>query len=123
MKKSVIMQQLQEIYHNDLGVAFFWKKDEKILVEKVQLVFKETGFYLSNRELTKFAQELDSTCSKICTSDCELRPQCQRYLLRTPFEGLELAVSADEALQLKDLVAGTLFKIQLHHYISDISKN
>ncbi len=29
MKKSVIMEQLQEIYHNDLGVAFFWKKDKK----------------------------------------------------------------------------------------------
>lgn len=117
------MQQLKQIYHNDLGVAFFWKIDKKILVEKVQLVFKETGFYLSNRELMKFAQELDTTCSKICTPDCELRQQCHRYLLRTPFEGLELAVSADEALQLKDLVAGTLFQIQLHHYISDISKN
>lgn len=117
------MQQLQEIYHNDLGVAFFWKKDGKVLEEKVQLVFKETGFYLSNHELTKFAKELDSTCSKICTPDCELRHQCQRYLLRTPFDGLELAVSADEALQLKDLVAGTLFQIQLNSYLNDICKN
>ncbi|MEW5676751.1 hypothetical protein ABGT15_10590 [Flavobacterium enshiense] len=117
------MQQLQEVYHNDLGVAFFWKKDGKVLEEKVQLVFKETGLYLSTSDLMKFSKEVDTTCDKICCSDCELKNRCQRYLLRTPFEGLELAVSAAEALQIKDLVEGTLFQMQLNSYLNDICKN
>ncbi|WP_313806691.1 hypothetical protein [Flavobacterium sp.] len=117
------MQELQEVYHNDIGVAFFWKKDQQILTEKVQLVFKETGLYLTTPNLLKFAKELDTTCSKICCSDCELKNRCQRYLLRTPFDGLELAVSSDEALQLKDLVEGTLFQIQLNAYIGNLCKN
>ncbi|MGX7667644.1 hypothetical protein [Flavobacterium pedocola] len=117
------MQQLQEIYQNDLGIAFFWCTKDKILQEKIQLVFKETGFYLSTADLMKFAKELDMTCSKICCTDCELRNNCQRYLLRTPFDGLELAVSSDEALLIKDLVEGTLFQLQLNTYLNDSCKN
>lgn len=117
------MQQLQEIYHNDLGVAFFWCKSDTVLKEKVQLVFKESGFYLSDNDLMKFAHELDATCSKICCSDCEFRTSCQRYLLRTPFEGMELAVSASEALLIKDLVEGTLFQMQLNAYLNNLCKN
>lgn len=117
------MQQLQEIYQNDIGITFFWKKKEEILQEKVQLVFKETGFYLSATDLMKFAKALKVTCSQISCSDCGLRTKCHRYLLRTPFDGLELAVSSEEALLIKDLVEGTLFRIHLNRYINDICKN
>ncbi|MCG2610171.1 hypothetical protein LZZ90_01470 [Flavobacterium sp. SM15] len=118
-----MMQQLQEIYQNDLGVAFFWCKNETVILEKVQLVFKESGFYLSESDLLKFAHELDATCSKIGCSDCKFQNSCQRYLLRTPFEGMELAVSANEALLIKDLVEGALFQLQLSTYLNNLCKN
>lgn len=117
------MEPIKQLYHNDFGVAFYWIKEEVILSDKVQLVFKETGFYLSYSELLQFSDNIAATCRNISCSDCELRQQCHKYLLLTPFSGLELAVSEDEAFQLNDLVKGTLFQMELNAYLKDICKN
>lgn len=117
------MEQIKQLYHNDFGMAFYWVKNDRVLREKVQLVFKEAGFYLSFSELEKFSAHIETTCSNIKCSDCELREHCHKFLLETPFPGLELAVSEGEALQLKDLVSGTLFQVQLDEYINSICKN
>ncbi|CAM3741710.1 hypothetical protein FSS13T_10990 [Flavobacterium saliperosum S13] len=87
------MEPIKELYHNDFGVAFYWIRDEVVLSEKVQLIFKETGFYLSASELLKFSKNIEATCRNITCSDCELRGHCHKYMLETPFPGLELAVS------------------------------
>jgi hypothetical protein len=117
------MEPIEQLYHNDFGVAFYWIKNERILNKKVQLVFKETGFYLSLSELQLFSKNIEATCNNIKCSDCELRQHCHKYLLETPFSGLELAVSENEAFQLKDLVYGTLFQIELCNYLNTICKN
>lgn len=117
------MDPIAQVYHNDFGVAFYWIKDDIVLNEKVQLVFKETGFYLSHSELLQFSDNIAVTCRNISCSDCELRQQCHKYLLLTPFPGLELAVSEDEAFQLNDLVKGTLFQMDLNKYLKEICKN
>jgi len=117
------MEQIEQVYHNDFGVAFYWIKNDRVLREKVQLVFKETGFYLSLPELMGFSGNIETTCKNIKCSDCELRQHCHKYLLETPFSGLELAVSETEAFQLKELVSGTLFQMQLSNYLNDICKN
>lgn len=117
------MKEIEHLYQNDFGVAFYWVKDDRVLNGKVQLVFKETGFYLSQSELHTFSKNIDSTCNSIKCSDCELHQHCHKYLLETPFSGLELAVSEVEVMQLKDLVCGTLFQIGLNNYLNDICKN
>ena len=117
------MKEIEHLYQNDFGVAFYWIKNEQVLSGKVQLVFKETGFYLSQSELHKFSKNIDSACNSIKCSDCELRGHCRKYLLETPFSGLELAVSEMEIMELKDLVCGTLFQIDLQHYLKTICKN
>lgn len=117
------MGEIEQLYHNDIGVAFYWIKNDRVLREKVQLVFKETGFYLSFSELMKFSANIETTCKNIKCSDCQLRGHCHKFLLETPFPGLELAVSENEAIQLKDLVSGTLFQVQLDNYLNDVCKN
>lgn len=117
------MDPIVQVYHNDFGVAFYWIKENVVLEEKVQLVFKETGFYLSHSELLQFSGNIETTCRKINCSDCELRQKCHKYLLLTPFSGLELAVSEEEALQLNDLVQGTLFQMELNKYLKELCKN
>jgi len=117
------MEPIKQLYHNDFGVAFYWIKDEVVLNEKVQLVFKETGFYLSASELLKFSKNIEATCRNIICSDCELRQHCHKFMLETPFPGLELAVSEREAFQLNDLVTGTLFQVQLDNYLNVSCKN
>ncbi|UOK43354.1 MULTISPECIES: hypothetical protein [Flavobacterium] len=117
------MEQIEQLYHNDFGVAFYWIRNDKVLREKVQLVFKETGFYLSFSELMRFSANIETTCINIKCSDCKLREHCHKFLLETPFPGLELAVSESEAIQLKDLVSGTLFQVELDNYLNNLCKN
>lgn len=117
------MEPIKQLYHNDFGVAFYWIKDEVVLRKKVQLVFKETGFYLSHSELLQFSGNIETTCRNINCSDCVLRQKCHKFLLLTPFPGLELAVSEEEAVQLNDLVKGTLFQMELNKYLKELCKN
>jgi len=117
------MREIEQIYFNDFGVSFHWKKDSIVLTEKVQIVFKETGFYLSFNEIRAFAQIIDNTCEEMECSNCCHKANCHKYLLKTPLQQIDLAVSKSELLQIKDLVEGTLFTMDLYDYISKVCKN
>ena len=117
------MQQIAQIYFNDFGVAFYWKKEEEILEDRIQLVFKETGFYLSKVELDCFLDLIDTTFEKNKCTSCGMKNKCHKFLLKTPCENIDLAVSKKELMQIKDLVQGTVFQIQLDHYLREICKN
>ncbi|WP_159801179.1 hypothetical protein [Flavobacterium sp. MK4S-17] len=112
------MKEIQQIYHNDFGVAFYWIKDNCVLTERIQVIFRETGFYLSEFQLQEFVAIMQSTCSDITCSGC-----CRKFLLKTPVQEIDLAVSVNELRQIKDLVEGALFHISLNHYLKDICKN
>lgn len=117
------MKEIEQIYFNDFGVAFHWKKNDMVLTEKVQIVFKETGFCLSINEVRAFAQLITNTCEEMDCSGCCHKASCHKYLLKTPLQQIDLAVSKDELFQIKDLVEGTLFTMDLYDYINDICKN
>lgn len=117
------MREIEQIYYNDFGVSFHWKKDSMVLTEKVQIVFKETGFYLSLNEIRAFAQIIDNTCEEMECSNCCHRANCHKYLLKTPLQQIDLAVSKNELLQIKDLVEGTLFTMDLYDYINKVCRN
>ena len=119
------MREVEQIYYNEFGVAFHWKKGNEVLTEKVQVVFKETGFYLSYEEIKAFAQIIDNTCEEMdddCGACCH-RNRCHKFLLKTPVQQVDLAVSRSELMQIKDLVEGTLFNMDLYEYISTICRN
>lgn len=112
------MQEIKHIYHNNLGTAFYWRKDNDIMLDKVQLVFREMGFYFTQQELQLFKGCIEeSYIQNSCCDDCELKKKCQRFLLKTPCSQIDLAVSMEELNAVKDLVEGTLFKINLDHYL------
>lgn len=117
------MKEVEQIYYNDFGVAFHWKKDDKVLTQKVQMVFKETGFYLSYDEIRAFAKIIDNTCEEMNCEGCCHRSKCHKFLLKTPLQQVDLAVSRSELFQIKDLVEGTLFNMDLYDYISKVCKN
>ena len=117
------MKEIEQIYCNDFGCAFHWKKDEIVLKDKVQVIFKETGFYLSAKEIKEFTKIIDVTCKEQECSDCNMRHRCHKFLLKTPLQGIDLAVSKDELLQIKDLMEGTLFTIRLTSYINNEGRN
>ena len=117
------MKQIEQLYFNDFGVAFFWKRNGKVLKDKVQLVFKETGFYLSGAEVQEFAGIIEDTCNELGCSGCCNRGRCHKFLLKTPLNQVDIAVSRDELMQIKDLVEGALFHAQLFDYLDDLCMN
>ncbi|MDI1256842.1 MAG: hypothetical protein PSV16_12170 [Flavobacterium sp.] len=118
------MRQIEQLYKNDFGMAFYWKNRDEVVSDKVQLVFKETGFHFTVAELDYFIGLIDETASKNhCCDDCKIKHQCTRFLLRTPCPQIDLAVSMQELDAIKDLVEGTLFKINLQEYLLGIGRN
>ncbi|WP_306352103.1 hypothetical protein [Flavobacterium sp. '19STA2R22 D10 B1'] len=117
------MEQIEQIYFNEFGVSFYWKKGEETLSDRVQLVFKETGFYFSSEELDCFIDLIDASYYRMKCEGCNFRNSCGKFLLKTPFEHIDLAVSVKELTEIKDLVEGTLFQIRLDTYLNDICKN
>ncbi|RYD69499.1 MAG: hypothetical protein EOP55_23860, partial [Sphingobacteriales bacterium] len=106
----------------EFGLAFYWKKEGKILKDKVQVIFKETGFYLTTDQLKKFTIIIESTIRQQQCDGCG-NSHCRKFLLTTPFDGLELAVNRNELNDIKDLMEGTLFSINMLDYVSDIGRN
>lgn len=115
---------MKQIYGNDFGMAFFWKRADEVKCNKVQLIFKEIGFHLSLSELEYFETLILESQSRINNcSDCALKENCSRFLLQTPANQIDLAVSASELTGIQDLVAGTVFKIKLQSYLFGEGRN
>jgi hypothetical protein len=118
------MEAMKQIYGNDFGTAFYWKRADEVASNKVQLVFKETGFHLTLGELEQFSALILESESRINScSDCSFKKQCSRYLLQTPAQQIDLAVSVTELKGIQDLVCGTVFKIKLQEYIFGVGQN
>ena len=116
------MREVEQVYFNEFGLAFYWRKEGRVIKNKVQVIFKETGFYLTREQLKKFTQIIDSTIQRQQCDGCA-NAQCRKFLLTTPFEGLELAVNKSELNNIKDLMEGTLFSINMLDYLGDIGRN
>lgn len=115
---------MKQIYGNDFGMAFYWKRADELVCNKIQLVFKETGFHLNLSELEYFSElVLESECRIQACSDCTFKNQCSRYLLQTPAKQIDLAVSVQELKGIQDLVNGTIFKIKLKEYLEGVGQN
>lgn len=117
------MKQIEQIYCNYFGMAFYWLESHTVKLEKIQLVFKETGFYFSVEELKAFVKFIDDSCRRNTCNSCEMKNECAKFLLKTPVSQIDLAVSMKELDGIKDLVAGTLFKVDLQEYIYGVGMN
>jgi len=118
------MKEIEQIYHNSFGVSFYWKKENYTLLDKVQLVFKETGLYLTLSELNQFCGLIDdSIMQNECCDTCQLKNSCHKFLLKTPCSQIDFAVSMTELKSIKDLVEGCLFKIELDEYLFGPGRN
>jgi hypothetical protein len=118
------MNEIDEIYHNSFGIAFYWKKGSEVISEKVQLVFRETGFYLTRDQMNQFCKLIeDSMVENASCETCQLKNSCHKFLLKTPCDQIDLAVSMKELKSIKDLVEGSLFKIELEEYVYGAGMN
>ncbi len=115
------MDSIAPLYINDIGIVFYWKRDGTLLSHRMQLVFRDTGFYLTEEELVSFGTHIRHAVRKGCNgcpAGCE-----QKRLLTTPYPQIELAVSTLELQLLEDLVEGTLFRLRLLDFVKGVGRN
>ncbi len=102
------------IYNNSFGISFKWKRTEAKNLNKVQLVFENTGLFLNYKELLLFEKNITDALKRpsIC-NDCKTNISCKSILLETPVAQISFAMSYKELNDMYDLVNGTLFQLGL----------
>lgn len=117
------MEEVDVIYHNNLGIAFRWKKGvANADPHRIQMVFKDMGFYLMPEEIKRFSYNIKVAQPHSCSQCCDHK-NCRNILLQSPLNKMNFAVSENELHEISDLIEGTLFKIELEHYLHEISRN
>ena len=69
------MKEIKQIYYNDSGTSFYWKKEDEVVSDKVQLIFRETGFYF---QLLKFFRLFTRKHSLLPSPQNDLQRPAQR---------------------------------------------
>ncbi|MDO6471733.1 hypothetical protein [Maribacter sp. 1_MG-2023] len=117
------MNDIYPIYQNDFGIAFQWKKNKASQANKVQVIFRDIGLLLTQSELRHFSKCIADTVENgkdhLC-GDCKTKETCRSLLLSTPAHQVTFAVSYQEAVEVRDLINGTLFKLELDTFFGEL---
>lgn len=115
------LDDINTIYYNDFGIAFQWKLGSAKYTNKVQLVFRHTGLFLTPSELQSFSITVNRTFQNppLC-NDCKDNKECKSLLINTPAHQVKFAMSYDEVEQLNDLIEGTIFQLNLDDMLGEI---
>jgi len=113
------MEDIHTIYYNNFGIAFQWKRNLGKDIHKIQLVFRETGLFLSKEELVYFKKQVRSALlgSKTC-DNCTTKNTCRSTLLETPIPQVSFAVSKNDLSQLENLLEGTIFQLGYNNLLN-----
>jgi len=109
------MDEVDTLYYNSFGIAFIWNRSPSKAINKVQLVFRDMGLYLTSKELTHFSKLIEQTIAKpsIC-NDCKNHKSCKSILIETPMPQVSFVMNHNELHELRDLLLGTLFQLELN---------
>lgn len=113
------MDDIHTIYYNNFGIAFQWKRNVGKDIHRIQLVFNDTGLFLTLEELTafnkniRFALKTQTTCA-----DCKSKNTCRSLLLETPIPQISFAVSKKDLVSLQNLTEGTLFNLGMNNVLN-----
>ena len=110
---------IYKIYDNRIGLSFQWKKDANL----TQIIFRDTGFHLSIKEIEVFVDKVKQTRLNSAFNDCNMGNNCRSLLLQTPINKVSIAVSKKELDEIEDLFKGTLFQLNINYYINSICNN
>ncbi|MBP1838759.1 hypothetical protein [Formosa algae] len=117
-------QDINKIYHNNFGVSFVWKEEQpKKKSPKIQLIFRDMGFYLTRHEIIQFQKQIGYVKSIHPCQCCKSEERNRFMLLKTPCNQVDLAINALELKEIDDLINGTLFHLELTEYITKICRN
>lgn len=117
-------QDINKLYHNDFGVAFIWNQEaEKTKTPKIQIIFRDMGFYLTYNEIIQFRKQVHIVKQSNPCFKCKQQDYSRNMLLKTPSKQVDLAINSAELQEIDDLINGTLFHFHLHDYVNELCKN
>jgi hypothetical protein len=111
--QKISMEEIDIIHKTQFGISFFWKSKK----DKLQVVFRDTGFFLSVEEVKLFQKNVIEAVEQGCCSQCKTPKDCKSILLKTPSSKIELAVSKIELEEINTLLGATLFQLGLKKYL------
>lgn len=117
------MEDFHKIYHNSFGASIQWKRSIKEHFNKVQIVFKNTGLYMTHEEIQLFSSYIDEAMSSAVNSILVENLDQEKkslYPVETPFSQLCFAMTLAEVKGLQDLIKGTLFNLNYTSLIKDV---
>ena len=119
------MEDIYPIYRNSYGMSFQWKRDIiRNSFNKIQVIFRDTGFYLSVEEIQDFSNKIKEAEARGACNCCgKSQPETRSILLKTPCNTVDLAVNQQELSLINELVEGTLFQINLDSYLNKLCNN
>ena len=108
------MNDIYKLYHNDFGIAFKWKDGHLKDTKKIQLIFRNAGLSITKRQLNQLLEcTYDILENTDLCDDCKSNDSCKAILLETPTPMISFAMSYIEIKNMKDLLKGTLFQIEM----------
>lgn len=117
-----MQNEIHKIYHNNFGIAFKWKY-EKTSTERVQIVFRDMGFYLTPKEIKQFHLNIFEAKETQPCQGCKQDINSRFILLKTLSKKVDLALNKKELNQVEDLIRGTLFNLGLDNVLNNLSIN
>lgn len=117
------MNAVNKIYSNTIGMSFYWQQKLDTSLQKIQIVFCNTGFLLSFYELKDFAFFCESSLKTQACDTCKSTTTCKNLLLRTPSDKIDLAVSREELMQIQELINGTIFRMEMKQWVTSLCLN
>lgn len=110
---KVGMKDIDIIHKTNYGISFYWKTQQ----DKIQLVFRDMGFFLKEEEVKVFHNHVLEAVAQGYCSQCKTPKDCKSILLKTPSSRIELAVSKLELKEIKKFLSATLFHLELKKYL------
>ncbi|MCV6629745.1 MAG: hypothetical protein OIF50_07785 [Flavobacteriaceae bacterium] len=114
------MSDIISVYHNEFGMGFRWKAKQDD--QRMQLIFRDMGFYLTHQEIQTFLKRTEYSLQNLHCGSCPNQAHCRSYLLQTPMQYVDLAMSESELHQLKNLLEGCLFYDRFENEVEQILK-
>ncbi|WP_044397904.1 hypothetical protein [Lacinutrix sp. Hel_I_90] len=114
------MEDINTIYYNTFGIAFQWKRCTAKDFRKIQIVFRNTGLFLTQKELIQFSKHIENTLnsSRLC-HDCKKKKCSKLLLLEAPNPQTSFSMTYKELKDIQDLVKGTLFHLELERLLKN----
>ena len=108
------MSDIHKLYCNSFGITFQWKSCATKDFKKIQLVFRDTGLYLTTNELIEFSENIEKALDyPLLCKDCKENSSCKSLLIETPGRQISFVMNYIELKEVQDLIKGTIFQLGL----------